>query len=140
MFYPLNLVFWLIDPARAFGWSALLHLWLAGCFTLLFLRTLGVGRFGALFGAITFAFSGSLVTWLELPTLVNVWIWLPLVLFLIERYFQTGRLGFAGGAAAALAVAVLAGHPQVAFYLAVTAVAYFLFRAAPARIVGPFFR
>ena len=30
LFYPLNLPFWLFDPARVFGWMALFHLVLAG--------------------------------------------------------------------------------------------------------------
>jgi hypothetical protein len=132
IFYPLNLIFWVIDPARAFGFAAWLHLWLAGCFTFLFLRALRLGRFGALFGAIAFAFGGSLVTWLELPTLVNVWVWLPLILYLIERYFQTSRLGFAGAAGIAFAVAVLAGHPQVSLYLALAVLSFYVFRAVAA--------
>ncbi len=44
--YPLNLLFWLLPAAGAFGFSALLHLCLAGWFGYLFLRRAGVGRPG----------------------------------------------------------------------------------------------
>lgn len=129
LFYPFNVLFYLMDPARAFGYLALLHLCLAGWFMYLFLRVLGTGRFGSLFGGLTFAFGGSIITWQELPTLVNVWVWLPLIWLLIEKYFRTGRLGYAGGAGAAVAVALLAGHPQVSFYLLLGSVVFYIFRA-----------
>ena len=130
LFYPLNLLFWLVEPARAFGWAMALHFALAGIFAFAFLRTLGLGRSGALVGGVAFQFCGFFITWAELPTLVNVGVWLPLVLLCVERFFQSRRMAYAVAGGGVLGVAVLAGHPQMAFYLALGAGAYFVFRWA----------
>ena len=130
LFYPLNLIFWLFDPARAFGWAMALHFALAGLFAFAFLRTLGLGRFGALLGGVAFQFCGFFITWAELPTLVNAGIWLPLVLLCIERFFQSHRMRYALAGGGAIGVALLAGHPQMAFYLLLGAGTYFVFRWA----------
>lgn len=121
VFYPLSLLFVLFDPARAFGMSAMIHLFLAAVFAFMLGRALGMGRFGATVAGVTFAFSAFMVVWLELPTLVNVATWLPLALYLILRsWHNTGALGavFAG---VALGMAVLAGHLQIASYVMMAA-------------------
>ena len=132
VFYPLNVVFYLMDPARAFAVSAALHLLLAGLFTYLFLRAVSSGRFGATFGGITFAFSAFYAAWIHLPTVINTAVWLPLALFFIARYFATRRPGYVIGLAFALGTALLAGHPQIFLYVSGLAALYFIFRAATA--------
>ncbi|MEN6372355.1 MAG: YfhO family protein [Armatimonadota bacterium] len=115
--YPLNLLFVIFTPVKAFGFSAALHLFLAGAFAFLLARALGLGRFGATVSGIVFEFSAFMVVWLELPTLVNVAVWLPLVLYLILRSMdRTGPIHavFAG---CALSMSILAGHFQVASYI-----------------------
>ncbi len=117
VFYPPNLLFVLFAPVTAFGISAFIHLFLAGAFTFLLARALGVGRFGATVAGITFEFSAFMVVWLELPTLVNVAAWLPLVFYLILRSLdRTGPIHaiFAG---LALGVSILGGHFQIASYV-----------------------
>ena len=117
VFYPPNLIFALIPPEVALGWSAALHLFLAGLFTFLLIRYLGMGLFGAYIGGISYAFSAFMITWLELPTLINVAAWLPLVLLLIFSAVKTGKPALAAGTGVALALAVLAGHLQIALYV-----------------------
>lgn len=129
VFYPPNLVFWVISPARAFGVSAALHLFLAGLFAYMFLRALGVGRFGGTFGGLTFAFCGFFAAWLQLPTVLSTALWLPLALFFAERYFATYRLRYVLGAGFAVGTALLAGHPQMSLYVLGMTAAYVIFRA-----------
>lgn len=117
VFYPLNLLFVLFSPVRAFGVSAALHLLLAGAFTFLLARALGMGRFGATVAGVTFEFGTFMVVWLELPTLVNVATWLPLALYLILRSSDLGSFAYAARAGLALGVSVLAGHFQIASYV-----------------------
>lgn len=110
-----------LGPIRAFGCSAALHLLLAGIFTFMLARALGAGKFGALTAGIVFTFSGFMVVWLELPTLVNVATWLPLALYLILK--SSDNLDVVGTVFAGLALgfAVLAGHFQIASYVVGTA-------------------
>jgi hypothetical protein len=115
--YPLNLLFWLMDPARAFGWSAALHFFLAGCFTFLLARRYQSSTLASFLSAVTFAFCGWLVAWTSLPTLMNVAIWLPLVLLLTERVAEKPCLPRAAALGCALGLVLLAGHFQIAFYV-----------------------
>ena len=133
LFYPLNLIFWLGDVQRAFGISALLHLVLAGWFAYLFLRTVGVGRFGATVGAVAFQLNGYFITWLFLPTILNSAVWLPLALLAGEKFLRAGRIAYALGAGAALGLSALAGHPQIFLFVTVFFSVYFIARAVSLR-------
>jgi hypothetical protein len=132
VFYPPNALFYLLDPARAFGVCAALHLVLAGLFALMFLRAIGLGQFGALFGGVTFAFCAFFVAWIQLPTVTNTAAWLPLALFFTERYFCTRRPAHLLGIAFAIGTAALAGHPQILLFVIGMSAVYFIFRAATA--------
>lgn len=115
--YPLHLLFWLMDPVRAFGWSAALHFFLAGCFTFLLARRCQLSPLASFLSAVTFAFCGWLVAWTSLPTLMNVAVWLPLVLLLTERVAEKLCLPRAAALGCALGLILLAGHFQIAFYV-----------------------
>lgn len=115
--YPPHLLFWLMDPARAFGWSAALHFFLAGCFTFLLARRYQLSTLASFLSAVTFAFCSWLVAWTSLPTLMNVAVWLPLALLLTERVAETPCLPRAAALGGALGLVLLAGHFQIAFYV-----------------------
>jgi hypothetical protein len=87
--YPGNLLYWLLPPARAAGWSVALHLLLAAVFMALFLRRLGAGRAACALGGLAFAFSTWQTAWLHLPTFLCTSCWLPLVLLLTIKLFDT---------------------------------------------------
>ena len=114
--YPLGFAFWLWPPEVAFGVNALLHLFLAGVFTYLWLRAERVSRWGAVFGAVVFAFGGWSTAWLELPVFMQTAVWLPLALCLAARQavqpsaLNTALMG------AVLGCMLLGGHLQIAFY------------------------
>ena len=138
VFYPPNLLFWVMPVGRAFGWSALLHLVLAGWFAYLFLRNARVGRSGAVAGAVVWQTSSSFVAWVHLPTFMSTAIWIPLVLLLVDRALVVGRARYALGAGIALALSYLGGHPQIFMYVALLTGGYLvargLTRAAGARL------
>jgi hypothetical protein len=116
--YPGNLLHYLLGSQLATGWSAWLHLVLAATFMCLFLRGLGVGAAAGALGGIGYAFSTWQIAWLHLPTFLATSCWLPLVLWLVCRLFAGGgwvSLGFA------IAMSLLAGHLQIAFYVLLAA-------------------
>src|SRR5207253_2591384 len=82
VFYPGNLLHYLMPTAYAMGWTAVLHLVLAATFMWLFLRHLGLKDLAGVLGGIAFAFSTWQVSWLHLPTFLNTSCWLPLMLLL----------------------------------------------------------
>ncbi len=129
VFYPLNLIFWLLPTAAAFAWSAWLHLLLAGWFAYLFLRrAAGIGRLGALAGAVVWQANSFTVAWLHLPTTLCTLTWLPLALLFCDRALLTGRMRYALAAGLALGLSYLGGHPQAFLYAGLLTAAYLLAR------------
>ncbi|MBI2844392.1 MAG: hypothetical protein HYX78_13420 [Armatimonadetes bacterium] len=137
VFYPPNMLFLLIAPVRALGLSAALHLFLVAAFTYLLARALGLGWFGSMVAGTTFAFSGFMVAWLELPSIVNVATWLPLIFYLILRSSDLGNSAYAVFAGLAIGVSILGGHFQIASYVVGAALLWWIWLiAARARAYG----
>ena len=128
IFYPFNLIFWLMPVARAFGWSAWLHLCLTGWFMYLLLRRIGVGRFGATAAAVVWQGNGFFVAWIHLPTVLCTASWLPMILLLLDKTVVRGRTGWRVAAGVALGLSYLGGHPQVFLLTALMAAAYLICR------------
>ena len=61
IFYPLDFLFWLIPPERAYGYTMFLHLVLAAIFMYILARSLGMGRAGAFVAGATFSCNGFLI-------------------------------------------------------------------------------
>lgn len=127
--YPLNIILYLLPLEKAINITQLLHLLLVGIFTYLFLREIGVGRFGAFVGGLVYTFNGAFITYLEL---LNIWTeaWLPLVFLLVERMVKRNSFGYALLLGVVFAVQWLAGSGQRASYIVFAATLYLLFRLA----------
>jgi len=151
VFYPLNLIF-LIFPF-SLGWSFLILLQplLAGVFLYLYLNNLKINRYSSLLGAISFAFSGFSIAWLEWGTVGHTALWLPLVLLSIDKlFFHSGHLKISNFKPAlpagrflisnnkiriwsliflfSLTPSFFAGHLQTFFYLFLISAVYFFVR------------
>jgi hypothetical protein len=125
------------------AWMALLHLLLAGTGMLLYLAALGRTRAAALLGALAFLASAWLTARLHSFPVAGASVWLPWVLWGLERAAQaTGPPGATGArrpAAAPLPRRGGAGPgallprrlPQVTLLIAATAVFFELGRASP---------
>lgn len=128
--YPIHLLVAPIGPFYGSGIAAFLKLFLAGSFTSMYLRRLGVSSAAALASGIGYAMSGFLIVWLGHPH-VNCAVLLPLLLYCLERQFDAPlRLGPPIGFACAYAAMLLGGHPPTAFHISAVVVLYFLFRLA----------
>jgi hypothetical protein len=143
-FYPLNVLPNLVLAVLRlpFGLGILtaqvvLHFSLASLFTYLFVRhrarragsSLGGARFAGAVAAIAFTYAGYLTSFpVQQLTILETAIWLPLILFFLDRTTEHPRtitqLILAG---LALACAFLAGHPQTALYVVYAFLAYGLF-------------
>jgi hypothetical protein len=117
LFYPPNVVYYLIDPLRAFGVSACLHLFLAGLFMYLYLRRIGLDQVSALFGGVSFEVSGYFLINLMWLSRVCTAVWAPLLFFSFEAYWREKRLAYALLLAFALGMSVLAGTPPVVVFV-----------------------
>lgn len=139
--YPFNvLTFTSLPLPLAITFGILLHLLLAATFTYWYARSLGVSRPGATLSALAFCLSGFFVFRLKHLNLINAAIWLPLALYLIEKYRAVRLSPSARGRGVSsvrfllllslvFALQFLAGHPQISYITALVTFMYFLFRA-----------
>ncbi len=136
--YPLSVLFYVLPLWAAYGWYAAVHLWLAGWFTYLLGRTLHLSRPAALLAGIALMFGGLMVTHNVFPMIVGAAVWLPLLLMAMERIAQRAESGQPYGMASipdlalgalALGMVMLAGHPEMYYYVGLTATAYGVWRA-----------
>jgi hypothetical protein len=150
LLFPINLLLQPLDPFHASGVAAFLKLFLAGWFTMLYLRRLGASNSGAFLSGLVFSLSGFMIVWLGHPH-VNCAMWLPLLLYLIEKSFPDARgaaPGLAGasalrvwvGFAVAFACLLLGGHPPTTIHVTLFVSIYFLFRLIGQRKDQPFLR
>lgn len=135
VFYPLNILFFLLPFPVAWVLLIILQPVLAGIFLYIFLRHLKLHPLAATVGAISWSFSGFMIAWLTWGTIGHVVLWLPLILLSIDK-LAVGRNSISlhsnsvwwGLLVGALVLEFLAGHAQLSFYVITFAAAYAFFR------------
>lgn len=134
VFYPLNLVYFLLPIERAMTATVLLHVFLAGWFTYGFGRHTGLSRSGALVSALTFMFSGYLVARAGFLSITAAVAWLPALFLALEGCLRASaqpggsRLLWMVALAGATGMLLLAGHIQLAYYSLVAGALYLGYR------------
>jgi hypothetical protein len=83
--YPLNSLFFVLPFDLACNMIIILHFFLGGLFTYLFLRDLKVGVTGSLLSGLTFMLSGFLLSVHGLLTCLLTVIWTPLIMMFFKR-------------------------------------------------------
>ncbi|MDD5672366.1 MAG: YfhO family protein [Candidatus Omnitrophica bacterium] len=115
--------FWFNDLNLAWNVVAALNVFLAGFFTFLYIRQLGLHPAGGLLAGIIVAFAPSSGAY------IDTWIFcLPLVLWLIEKFQVRGKSRYLLFAFAAMVFLFLNALPQYSFYVGAFVVAYVLLR------------
>ncbi|MCU0495714.1 MAG: oligosaccharide flippase family protein [Anaerolineae bacterium] len=121
--YPLSILYYVMPLPAAYGWFTVINLWLAGVMMFLFMRGIGVKRFGALISAITYQLAGMFVASAVHPMIIGAIVWLPLMLLMAEFILQQRPLWgkptsapWVAIGAIALACNILAGHPEITIY------------------------
>jgi hypothetical protein len=131
IFYPTALLRLVMPTDAAMTWGFIIHVFLAGFFTFLFLRTVRLSFFGALVGGLSYMLAGN-VAGLVSPGhdgKLFVSALLPLTLLFVHRGVHDGRPWAWGALALTITLAVLTPHPQLLQYLLLAAGAYALFVA-----------
>jgi hypothetical protein len=120
LLYPPNWLFLLpgLPPALALSWAILLQFSIAGLGTYGFARALGLGRAAGFVAAVAYAFGGFMTARIIHLSILAGAAMLPVVLLGIERALRAGaqRPRWFALAAVAVALQLVAGHPQVPIY------------------------
>ena len=116
-FYPLNIIMFFLLPFKvAYNYSVILHFMLGGVFAYLYSRRIGSCQWGGALSALIFcfgsAYAGAFYNMVTLRTLV----WFPLVLLLVEKYFDTKKPIYIVYAGLIAGMQFLAGFLQLAAY------------------------
>lgn len=132
VWYPLNLLYFVLPQADAWSILIIIQPILVGWFTYLFLRSLGQTKAAGFLGAIGFAFSGWMIAlWQEVLVLVHSVLWLPLGLYASNliwagKYQKRGFLLLV----ISLSFSILAGFLQTTIYLFISIILWNIYRYA----------
>jgi hypothetical protein len=131
IFYPTFLLRLVMPTDVAMTWSFIIHVFLAGLFSYVFLRACGVGFFGALVGGLAYMIGGNVAGLVSPGHDGKLYIsaLLPLSLLLVLRGVHEGRRWSWGLLSIVIGLAVLSPHPQLLQYMLLTAGAFGLYVA-----------
>jgi hypothetical protein len=136
-YVPQILLLWALPTPLAMVWLRVLHAFLAGAFTLWFLRALRLEPVPALGGALVFAFGSFLTAQMHHENVIRSAVWLPAALACLYRAMNASRrprfLLWTAVGALAFAQAALGVHVQPVLMTILAVGGFALFSAA----VGP---
>ncbi len=139
VFYPPNLLFLplsLEDGVIAF---LAFHQFLTGLGMFLLLRRQALSKAGAVAGAVAWMYTGFTTTWLLWLTISATLSWIPWSLLGVDWVMSTGKAKAVGGLGLIVALLLLAGHMQFAYYVFLIVGIYLgwrLLTATPAWLIG----
>lgn len=126
LLYPLNALFLVLPLSPAINWTIALHVFLAGAFTHAWAIRRGLRPTAAVVAAAMFMFGGAHFLHIYAGHLSNLctMIWAPLLFLAIDGLAERPSLRWTLLGTFAVAMQVLAGHPQYVFYTGVAAATY----------------
>ncbi|HEX7618139.1 MAG TPA: hypothetical protein VF480_05395 [Verrucomicrobiae bacterium] len=137
LLYPPNALYLVLPLAQAINWSIALHVYLMGVFTYAWVKFRGLRLEAAFLAGVLMMFGGTyfLHVFAGHPTNLCTMVWAPLVFLAIDGMFAAADSGSLRRPAGwlllgmfAVAMQILAGHPQYLFYTAIAAGFYSLIR------------
>lgn len=126
-FQILNILFIVLPFKVSWAIQIILPLMLTSIFMFLFLKSLKLKDFSSAYGAFVLPFSGFFVAWMVWGTITTTAMWLPLILFCFNKYFETKKPIYFLILTASLTQTFLSGHTQTSFYILLCSLAYLLY-------------
>ena len=124
--YPPNWLYLVLPLGPATNWQIALHVFLGGLFMYLWASRRGLHPVACLAAAALLMFCSPMFLHIFAGHLCNfdALVWVPLLLLAIDGFFQAPGWGWCLAGMFAVAMEILAGHPQCVFYTVVTATMY----------------
>lgn len=126
--YPFHVLYFIFPQIIAWTLLVMLQPLLTSIFTYLFIRKIGVRKWGSILSSVAFSYSLFTNVFLEYNTLGHVILFLPLLLWLSELLFEKKTFLRITLFVAAIACAAFAGHIQIFGFVLLYVVAYILFK------------
>ncbi len=126
LLYPPNWLYLCLPLAVAVNTGIALHVFLAGLGMSLWMRVRALHPLATIFAGAAFMFSGPFFPHIYAGHLSNLctMTWGPFIFLAIDGWLQRRTVGWLFVGAAAVAMQILAGHPQYVFYTGVAAGLY----------------
>jgi len=121
LFYPPHAVYYILPLEIAWTASFALRVFLAAVFMYLFVRSIGASTAGSIVAGTIFAFCGFITEW-QGQASGDAAIWLPLICYGIHRLNRDLNGTAMVIASFALAMPILAGHPETGAHSSLTAI------------------
>lgn len=131
IFFFGNFFFLLLPPLPSWIILVITTMGVFGLGNFLFFRSLKLSLPACLFGALVSMNISYLVVWQEQLIITQVALFLPFILWAINRYADTGRKIFWLLIMVFLAGAIYGGHAQTFIYLYIVVATYLLFKKIP---------
>lgn len=125
---PFNVLFLILPSPIAWSVQVTLQPLLIALATYLFLRNLNLQKIAAVFGALSFAFSGFSIVWMEYNTIGFALSYFPLTLLLADKIIQSRNVVYTFLLGVVIALQLFSGYPQISIYTTIFAAVYFGFR------------
>lgn len=128
-FYPTALLRMLMGTGAGMTWGLIIHLFLAGCFTYLLLRSLRLSFHASLLGGVAYQMSGNIAGLVSPGHDGKIFVatLLPLALWCLVRGIRDTKPWAWGALAIVVGLAVLSPHPQLLQYMLLVCGAFALF-------------
>ena len=126
LLYPPNILFLFLPVASAINLSIVLHTFLLGLFMYLWTTRRGLHPLACLVSSVLLMFCGSYFLHVYSGHLSNLcaMAWAPLLFLSVDALLQKKTLGAFLVGVLAVAMQILAGHPQYVFYTAIAIALY----------------
>ncbi|MCL5091058.1 MAG: YfhO family protein [Patescibacteria group bacterium] len=131
VFYPFNILFFVLPHLDAWSLYIFCQPLLAGLFAYALGRSLQRSRLASLFLGTLYGFSLVMMNHLELGIDGHTALWLPLSLALINKIDETGKGRWAVCLAFSVLMTLLAGYPPPAIYSLIVITFYSIFKIRP---------
>jgi hypothetical protein len=125
VFYPANILFFVLDFADAWTLYIILSSVLSSIFMYLFLRRLKLSNPASVLGSVSYTFSLYMTVWIQYGNIGHTLMFLPLVLFFTDLIIEKISYRNFIGLVLSLFLSILAGYIQGAFYVFLVALIYF---------------
>lgn len=130
LLYPLSVLTPFLPAPLYFSMAILIHLAFCGVWMYHFLLRWTLHRTSALIGGMVYMGSACLISRLQFPPMIETAAYCPLILMLIDANIDRSTWTNMAMLAAAIGLALLAAHPQMAYLIFLLAIGYSLWRIA----------
>ncbi len=113
VFYPPNVIFYILPFRYALNLFIILHIFAGGTFLFLLIRQMGYALTEATVGAVLFMFGGITVSLINLLTVLQSYIWIPLIFICWLNFIEKGKVRYISYCAFFATIQFLGGAPVV---------------------------